>query len=362
MKPQAFKKGLFLLLIFPLFLNNTAAQKNELTKEYHEEYGVTENTKFNLENKFGNVDIKDWDQQKIKIDVLVTVEHSNKTTAEKLLEYINVEFDQKGDEITAKTVFDEKLNRESWSRGKDGKRFSIDYTVNMPKDLNLNLSNKYGDAFINELTGEALINIRYGNLKANKIMRGNVKPLSKVILKYGNGSVEESDWLSLEVKYCHKFELNKATALVVISGYSKILVDKASSIVVDSKYDNFTIGEVSNFVAESGYTGYSFEKVTKKLSLINKYGNCNVATIPETFEEIEIDSKYGTVKLGIDPGASYQLNGEAGYGKITFPSTGKVSRISSSHSMTVDGVVGTNPSPQATVKIFTKYGSVILDE
>lgn len=361
MKPQPFRKGLFLLLTLPLVLT-VAAQKSELTKEYHEEYGVAENTALLLENKFGNVDIKDWDQKKITIDVLITVEHANKATAEKLLEYINVEFKQEGDEITAKTVFDERLNRESWSRGKDGKRFSIDYTVNMPKDLKLNLSNKYGDTFINELTGEALIQVKYGNLKANKIMRGNIEPLSKVILKYGKGSIEEADWLTLEVKYCHKFELNKATALVVMSGYSKVFVDQASSIVVDSKYDNFSLGEVNNFVAESGYTDYRFNMVRNKLILTNKYGNCEVTSIPKTFEKIEVDSKYGTVKLGIDPGASYQLNGDAGYGEITFPSTGKVSRISSSNSLTVDGVVGTDPSPKATVKIFTKYGSVYLKD
>ena len=360
MKPQPFKKGLFLMLTLPLLLN-AAAQKSELTKEYHEEYGVTESTMLLLENKFGNVDIKDWDQKKITIDVLITVEHSNKATAEKLLEYINVEFKQEGDEIIAKTVFDERMNRESWSRGKDGKRFSIDYTVNMPKDLKLNLSNKYGDTFINELTGEALIQVKYGNLKANKIMRGNIEPLSKVILKYGKGSIEEADWLTLEVKYCHKFELNKATALVVMSGYSKVFVDRASSIVVDSKYDNFSLGEVNNFVAESGYTDYRFNTVRNKLILTNKYGNCEVTSIPKTFEKIEVDSKYGTVKLGIDPGASYQLNGDAGYGEITFPSTGKVSRISSTNSLTVDGVVGTDPSPKATVKIFTKYGSVYLN-
>lgn len=362
MKPQTFRKGFFLLLIFPLFLYHAAAQKSELTKEYHEEYGVTENTKLILENKFGNVDIKDWDQKKITIDVLVTVEHSSKTSAEKLLEYINVEFDQAGDKITAKTVFDDRLNRESWSRGKDGKRFSIDYTVNMPRDLKLDLSNKYGDTFINELTGEALINVKYGNLKANKIIRGNVEPLSKVILKYGKGSIEEVDWLTLEVKYCHKFEINQAAALVIMSGYSKVFVSKASSIVVDSKYDNFTLGEVNNFVAESGYTGYTFDKVKNKLILTSRYGNCEVKTIPKTFEKIEINSKYGTIKLGIDPEASYQLNGEAGYGKITFPSTGKLSKISSSNSFTVDGVVGTDSSPKATVKILTKYGSVYLIE
>lgn len=360
MKAQTFKKGLFLILTFSLTLNPAGAQKSELKKDYHQEYDVTDNTKLILVNKFGNVDIIDWDQEKITIDVLVSVEHSNKTTAEKMLEYINVEFSQSGDEITAKTVFDERFSRDSWSRGKNGKKFSIDYTVNMPRDLKLNLSNKYGDTFVNELTGEALIEIKYGNLKANKIIRGDIKPLSKVVLAYGKGYIEEVDWLKLDVKYCHRFELNQAKALVVMSGYSKVYVGKASSIVVDSKYDNFTIGEVNNFVTESSYTGYKLEKVNNKLILNNKYGNCEVIAISKTFEQIEIDSKYGNVTLGIDPEASYQIDGDAGYGKISFPSTGKVSKISSSNSFTVNGVIGTDPNPKATVKILTKYGSVHL--
>ena len=360
MKKQTFKNGVFFLLIFSVTLISAVAQSSELKKEYHEEYTVTDNTKLILQNKFGNVDIKDWEQDKITIDVLVTVEHSNTATAEKMLDYIDVKFSQSGDEIIAKTEFDEKFNRDSWSRGKNGKKFSIDYTVNMPKDLKLNLSNKYGDTFINELTGEALIEIRYGNLKANKIVRGDVKPLSKVVLAYGKGSIEEVDWLKLDIKYCHRFEISQSKALLVMSGYSKVFVDKASSIVVDSKYDQFTIGEVNNLVTESGYTGYKIEKVNNKLILSNKYGNCDVTVIPKNFEMIEINSKYGTVKLGIDPEASYKINGDAGYGKITFPSTGRVSKIQSSNSFTVDGVVGTDSNPTASVKILTKYGSVHL--
>lgn len=360
MKTRTFEKGLFVFLLFSLTLSFAVAQTAELKKDYHEEYTTTDNTSFILVNKYGNVDLKDWDQDKITIDVLVTVEHSNETTAEKMLEYINVEFKQVGDEITAKTVFDERFSKMNWSRGKNGKKFSIDYTVNMPKDLKVNLSNKYGDTFISELTGEASIDVKYGNLKANKILRGDEKPLSKVVLKYGKGSIEEAGWLKMDVKYCHKFEIGKVKALMVMSGYSKVYIGNASSIVVDSKYDSYIVGEVNNFVSEGGYTDYKFEKVNKKLILGNKYGNCEVITIPSGFEKIEIDSKYGTVKLGIDSDASYKLNGEAGYGKITFPSAGRVSKISSSNSFTVEGVVGTDPNPTATVKILTKYGSVHL--
>jgi hypothetical protein len=360
MKKQTSRKGLFFFLLAFAALSVSVAQSKELKKDFHEEYSTTDNTKLILENKYGNIDLKDWDQNKITIDVLVTVEHSNQATAEKMLEYINVEFSQSGDEIKAKTVFDERFSKMNWSRGKNGKRFSIDYTVNMPKDLKLNLTNKYGDTFISELTGEALISVKYGNLKANKILRGDEKPLSKVMLKYGKGTIEEAGWLKLDVKYCNKFEIGTVKALMVMSGYSKLYVDKASSIVSDSKYDNYVIGEANNFVTEGGYSDYEFEKINKKLILTNKYGNCEVVLIPSGFEEINVDSKYGTVRLGIEPGASYRIEGEAGYGKITYPSTGRVSQISSSNSFSVNGVVGTETDPESKVKLLTKYGSIHL--
>lgn len=357
MKAQMFKNGIiFLLFIFGL--NTVKAQNNELTKDYHEEFDVTENTELVLSNKYGDVDIKDWEQNKIVIDVVVTVNHSNKATAEKMLEYINVEFSQSGDEILAKTVFDERFNKMNWSRGRNGKRFNIDYTVNMPKDVALDLQNKYGNAFISELTGEVLIQLKYGNLKANKILRGDEKPLSKVVLSYGKATIEEVNWLKLDVKYCDKLEIGKSKALMIMSGYSKVFVDEASSIVADSKYDNYTIGKVNNFVTASGYTGYKFDQVNNKLMVESKYGNCSVGYIPKTFEEIDINSKYGTIKLGIEEGASYSIKGEAGYGKIEFPSGGRVSRIINNNSTTVDGIVGTETSPKATIKIYTKYGSV----
>ena len=357
-----FKHGI-VLLFFALTLNTVRAQTNELTKEYHEEFNVTDNTKLILINKYGDVDIKDWEQNKILIDILVTVDHSNKATAEKMLEYINVEFQQSGDEITAKTVLDDKFSKLNWSADRKGKRFSIDYTVNLPKDLSLDLQNKYGNIFISELTGEALIQLKYGNLKANKILRGDVKPLSKVVLSYGKATIEEANWLNLDVKYCDKLEIGKSKALVVMSRYSKVFVDEASSVVADSKYDAYNLGEVNNFVTtSSGYTGYKFERLNKKLVVENKYGNCTVEFIPRTFEEVDINSKYGTVKLGIEDGASYKITGEAGYGNIDFPSEGRVSRITSNNSTTVDGIVGTDASPTATVKIYTKYGSVYLSE
>ena len=46
----------------------TSAQ-NQVTKEYHEEYGTADYSKLILQNKYGSVDIQNWDSPSIKIDV-----------------------------------------------------------------------------------------------------------------------------------------------------------------------------------------------------------------------------------------------------------------------------------------------------
>jgi len=104
---------------------------------------------------------------------------------------------QSGDEIIAKTTFEDKLGKSRTGNHK----LEINYTVNMPKDIKLNLSNKYGPVFITELTGHAVINVNYGKLVAGKLLRGNEKPLSEVNLGYSNAEIEEVSWLKSNIKY-----------------------------------------------------------------------------------------------------------------------------------------------------------------
>ncbi|MCK4345776.1 MAG: DUF4097 family beta strand repeat protein [Bacteroidales bacterium] len=362
MKAQKFKFGILFIFIVAFGLTTAYTIQDEFTKKYHEEFDTNKNTELIIQNKFGEVDIKDWDKNLVEIDVVITVEHPDKERAERILSMFSVEISQEGNTIKAITKIDEKFHRMNRSWGNKGKRFSIDYTVNMPKDLKLDLSNKYGNTFINELTGEVSIEIKYGNLKANKILRSNTKPLSKLTLGYGKATIEEANWLKLDVKYCKGkgVEISKCKALVIVSKYSNIYVNEGSSIVAESKYDDYEIGHVTNFVCESGYTSYKFEQIDKKFDLTTKYGSVKVGYIPKDFESIKISNEYGGITLGIDENASYYLKGEAKYGKIQHPESGKLSRIIENTSSSVDGIIGSEESPKAKVNIWTKYGSVKL--
>ena len=106
-------KRLFLSGIVGIFIMvlNTGlyAQENQVSKTYHQEYPVSSTTKLLIDNKYGAIDVKNWNENKITIDVIVKLENHNKDRAQKQLDQIKVEFSHEGNEIKAITELDESF-------------------------------------------------------------------------------------------------------------------------------------------------------------------------------------------------------------------------------------------------------------
>jgi len=358
MKAQKSKFALLLISLQLMVILTASAAVEQYTKNLHQDYDADQNTLLIIQNKFGNVNINNWDKNQVSIDVIIKIDHKDEERAKELLNYINIEFSKEGNTLKAITTIDEKFNKGfTWSD--NNKEFSINFEVKIPKNIQLNLENKYGDVFINEIIGHAILSVKYGNLKANKIIRDNTKPLSEIYLAYSNGTIEECEWLKLTLKYS-KLEVTKSKALIAVTKYSKLYVDIASSIVSESKYDNYKIGKVVNFVTTAAYTDFKFVEITRKLEVENRYGGITVEKMPADFEKIDIQNEYGNVKIGIEATASYYLNGVAKYGDIEYPDNGRISRIKETTETTVNGTVGSNAETKSVVEIQTKYGSVDL--
>ncbi|MFC2152464.1 hypothetical protein ACFLSE_08055 [Bacteroidota bacterium] len=357
MKAPIFKSAIILILVQILVFTSAFAGSDEFSKNLHKEYDADANTLLTIQNKFGDVDINDWDKNKVTIDVTITVDHRNEEKAKELLDYITVKFSQAGNTIEAITEIDDKFSK--WNTF-DNKEFSIDYKVNIPKSIKLDLTNKYGSVFINEIAGHSKITVKYGNLKVNKLTRENVKPLNEIYLAYSNGAIEECKWLNLTLKYS-KLEIEECKALIAVTKYSKLYVEKASSIVCESKYDEYRIGKITNLIATTAYTGYDVNEIYKKLEFDNRYGSIDVDYVPANFEKINIENEYGNIDISIDPNASYNIKGYAKYADIDFPHEGRVSRIKESTSLQIEGLVGTDSNTKSIVEIETKYGNVDLE-
>lgn len=359
MKKQIYKTGI--LLFISLSVLTLAVSAEEVSKEYHKEYKAGANTALGISNKYGDIVIQSWNQNDVVIDVKVTVNYPSKEKAERYLGLINVEFAETADQITAKTVIDEDFNFSGWSSS--SRNFSIDYTIKMPVAMALALSNRYGDTDINELTGALDLEIKYGDLTAGKLLRGNVKPLNKLNLAYGKATIGEAGWFDLYLRYVGMFEVTKSQALLLDSRYSKLNLGSTSSVVGESKYDNIRIDNINNLDAEIGYTNIKIGELSKKLNYSGSYGSFTVERIPAGFESIAVDTRYMGVKLGIDDGASYRLEAKVSYGGINYNQANfnNERRIDQNTSKEVSGVMGTNGSPSATVNVKASYGTVSLN-
>lgn len=351
----------FSTLIIALFLVGAGlyeASAEEVKKQLQQEFEVNDNTTLVLKNRFGNITINNWDKNQVLIDVTITVEHPDKEDANRMLEFLDVKFKESGNIVEAITEIDEKMRKMKW--GNENKRFSIDYVVSMPSNLQLDLANKYGNVIIDELTGLAKIELKYGKLKANKILRGADDPKSEVTLAYAKGSsIEMVKWLKVNMKYSG-LTIDQGEVLGLYSRYSELNADALKSLVFDSKYDVYRIDRIAVLKGEGGYTTYSVDHLEKKLDISTNYGKCVIDEVGPDFTEIKFDASYCKLEATIDPAASYNIEAEASYGKIDVPDSGKLSRIKQSNTMTISGTVGKNANPKASVKAKTKYGSIIL--
>jgi len=241
--------------------------------------------------------------------------------------------------------------------------FSIDYTVKMPKDINIDLSNKYGNLFLNEVNGHAIISVKYGSFTINKMNRGNEKPLNIVSIAYSNSvcDIEDVNWLKLEARYS-KVSITKSVALMVGSKYSSVKIHKAKSVVAESKYDHpFSIGYVRNFVCTGGYSDFEVSKLFNKLEMNLKYSNLDLKGADSDFQLIKVKLRYVKASLSIPEGVSYELKAEAAYGSVKHPVGKKISKVIDGTESTVWGIVGNSSKPKAKIIIESKYGNVRLD-
>ncbi len=140
-------------------------------------------------------------------------------------------------------------------------------------------------------------------------------------------------------------------------------MEAVSSIVGESRYDGkFTIENINNLVLDEGYSNVNVGTLTKKLVVDAAYGSFNADVVKADFESIEVDTRYASVRLGIEAAANYNLQAKLSYGGLKYNEENfqNKRRIVENTSTEISGIVGKEESPEATVRINGSYASVKL--
>lgn len=298
------------------------------------------------------------DKDSITVCATVTIKQDDKELMQKSIGLIRVETDKSADTIRVKTIYDDKFFSAAYRKGRTG--FSVDYAVSIPASSNIIVSNSFGDVTMDEFDGIVTIKISNGDLSAEKLTRGNIKPVSSINIEHGKAVIEDANWLSLSAKHCQSVIIEKARALLLGTEFSKISLGEINSLVSESRSDNYEINSVRNFAGVSTLTEFRIDKLSGQLQSRTEFGSLSVNEVGKDFSAIDISGSKTPLYIGFQKGLSYKVDLTLINCLLDFPfeENNMVSKTTAGNTTHVSGIAGNNKDAKSLLKIKLDLGKL----
>lgn len=328
-------------------------QEATKTKQISEKYVLSSADKFDVTNKYGKVHINTHDGKELSVEVQMKAWAKNDEKAQTLLDRISIRYGKTGDVVSFETEISQGNVNISGNSG-----FEINYTVNMPKNNDLRVENKYGNTFLADFKGNLDLEAKYGNLKALKLT-GSSK---KIEVKYGNLDIAELEKGSLEIAYGNG-SIGRVNDLDLRNSYSNMSFDYIKNVDLVTKYGGFTVEEeAENIKGEIQYSKFEVKKLKNSLVLEVEYaGGFRVRQISNKFTKIDLTGKYSSFNLEFEKNANFDFNVSTRYGNFSnsLPNVKIAKQIEQSQSSQHEGKVGNGGG---VIRVEAGYGSVKFKE
>jgi hypothetical protein len=343
--------GLIAIAFVLLFNTETFARSEDYKKTFKEEFKVNKDAELYIRNKFGEVVCRNWDENKVSITVEVTVEASNESKANKLLDRIDVELS--GDASRVKGITDI-----ADGSGISNVEFSIDYMIVMPKSMKVDIDNKFGDIVLDEVDGAAKLSIAYGDLEANALN----STTNDLVIKFGEGNfgyVKEAD---VEIAYS-ELEIEGSDILELDTKFSEIELGKAGEADITSQYDDYSIEWLGPVDCEAKFSDMTIEYQQGPFNFDIQYGELEVDNIAGVEGRCEVENSFGDVSLEFESGAAFYIDAEVKFGSMDYPKSNTDIKHTEEGYTThlYEGTFGEGADRANVLYIRTKNASVSID-
>jgi len=235
----------------------------------------------------------------VEVDIFMT--ESSASKLKKLKDDIKIDFTGTNTYIIAKTMIKSESGRiaselKSISSTISGsnKRMEINYMVYVPEYMDVVLSNKYGDIYMDDLKGQVDIDLSNGVLKANQL-EGN----SSIALRFANGMIKSLGSCTMELSYSD-LVLEEASQLDLNSKSSKLNVDSVNVLKINSRRDKLYFKHVEYFYGKGNFSQVWIYDFLRESDVYMKYGELTIEHVVPEFSKIYVESDYTDITLYFD--------------------------------------------------------------
>jgi hypothetical protein len=357
MKIQLYKYAILLVFLLPFNLKATNGFDGKHTKEktIKKEFTVNSDALLKVSNSYGNLNITSWNENRVVIEVHITVNGNNEEKVSSKLNEIRIAFEGTSGLVSARTIFNENKSGWNWGWGNNSSvNMQIDYNIKVPIKNNIHLNNDYGSIILDRIDGHAKISCDYGRLEIGELHGRNNELnfdyTSKSTIGYIKSGRIKADYSG--------FTIDKAEDLDINCDYTNGTITKMQNLTYHNSYGKIEVNDVNNIDGNGDYINVKLGTVHGNVNITSDYGGIQIANMAEDANNLNIRSDYTGVKIGYSPEYhfNFEINTEyAGVsGKDDFEI--KISKEESSEKY-YKGYYGTSSSPNM-VNITSDYGGI----
>jgi len=298
-----------LILILLCLIQNSYGQAFSEKRSFKKSVPVNNEMTLEINNKYGSIHISSSRSDTVSIRAEVEATASNLDRLSKMLQGISVNISETSYLVRAQTDFSQTINMlfESF-KGMTNKlipyesRIQINYFIEAPEYLNIRITNKYGDVYLENTTGNFSIDLSNGSFKANSLDK-----TSQMNLDFCDATINRVNEGKIDASFS-EVVIGESISLSITSVSSRFDLKNNSILDTRSRRDKFFIGNVRTIRGNSYFSEYRIENLEAEINLEPKYGRIDVDYIGKNCEMINIISGYTDIYLTFDPSISYNLD------------------------------------------------------
>ncbi|WP_342646450.1 hypothetical protein [Mucilaginibacter sp. CSA2-8R] len=240
----------------------------EKTKIYSKSYNVDADDKLTINNAYGKVTVNTWSKNEVKVDVQMMAYANEEEDAQKLLDNISIQDSKENSVISFKTSIAPTMVKNTntnvigawFSSGKSyTRKMVINYTVYMPAKSQLDVTNKFGNVILPNLSGKVNIALTSGALISQELNNPEIR---------------------------------------LTNGDAKI--STMNNGAVNITYGSLDLGTANNIKARVVYGGMNVDRLKTNGDLAAVYGNgIKVLEVDKNCKNLNIKATYTKVNLGV---------------------------------------------------------------
>ena len=252
-----------------------------------------------LSNQYGDVEILAWAKDSVRIEVTVRTYSQKYEWRTEMLESINVDFTRTSGFIIVETAWGADANiwrKNTYAVSKEfgTNRIEVNYKVWMPVTMPLEISNRFGNVFMGNHEAELKVDVEHGDFRARNL--NNVRSLD---VRYGKVKINELLKGQVDLGSGSTFDLDKGGDLMISSSSSQIEIDQVNSLNISSKHDDLFIERPISVNGSFNLSDLKIGRLKKDLKATCKYGSVRIQEVSAEADRVSIDGTKTSIVLGL---------------------------------------------------------------